>query len=728
MSTIQMQDFASMPASPISSRQTQPSAQALSPVAFKTFVQVLTKTSSKTEKAPLLTSGALSTEDFFADISSFVRTLTPSSPAAEAIGVTTAENAFQGFWAAIKAAERFEQAKKIHDRGGMVESRIDEVRGIFQSVGGLNFLGYRTLMIPAILYNVDTSIQATSSLGLSAYILGMVGTVAFLMFYLMIGAWAGYSLAELLSFKADMKAHESEKLLDFLARKVVADPKIKLQKLFTENNAGKIVAFKEKLTRIALSKFASCFLQWQKELIQKGELSEKPLTKKKVKEICKTLFVSKERETRELLRSSNSKLLTDWGLTTLELIGLKLEQMRIQAKKEAKFSRVTNGDCTEAVKKALKGGLRERLKEEDPFVKEAAQTELSELKGKIVSENTKNQWIHSALIAIAILGVASVIIGFVLLNPAGAIALAVITLLLVTGMMAVDRYMMLEGWKKGKAPGQYDKIFIIVICLVMIAALAVSIGVTLGFQLLLLPMILSCGVGGVNLALGALSYYQLTQKEKDWRESHPDLQRFKILLDSIAQDAELNAEATALFKKLSKEDRLAIRKKYSELNSKGECHLRQEKYKQWNIHNDFERFYLMHEIYEDSLDETESLLMLSAMKKSVKFFWEKWAETQDPEDCKRALKLQSALERVKQKQRADLPRFFCEWVKDDEIYNRLKKEIWYVVKRQESVADLNHVVSEVIKDRMNTLPIATEQAERAQIAPLIRRVCKMDAA
>jgi uncharacterized membrane-anchored protein len=705
---------------------------------IKTFVEVLTQKAPEIAEAPLLTSGATSTEDEIANISYFVRTLMPEAPSTQAVGVTTGENVFQGFWAAIKAAERFVKARNLKDRGGMIEGGADAVRGLCQSVGGFTYLGYRGVMIPADLHKVDTSIKAVTPLGQSAYLLGMVGNIAFLIFYLMIGVWASYSLVEDFLFSTGMKAHGNNQLFDFFMQKVTADPKIKLQKFKThleklpvENRAVQVSAFKGRLADIALSKFASHFLKWQDELAKTGELTEKPLTEQQVKIVFKTLFALKEVELRK--QRVHAAYLTALGLddhdlegfdfTTLELIGFKLEQIRSQAKKEAKFSRATSDGCTEAVKKAAKRGLSERLKYEgDVIVKEAAQKELTELKGKVVSENTKNQSIHSALIAIAVLGIISTIMIFVTLNPVGVIAMTVIALLLVAGMMATDGYAMLEGWKSGNVPGRYDKTYLVVISLVIIAALAVSIGVTLGFGLPLLPMILACGIGGASLGLSSIAYYKLTQKEKAWIEDHPDLQRFKELLDSVAQEGEIDEKVTALFKKLSKEDRLAIRKKYSELSSNGQCGFKQEKYQKLDRLNDFGYSYLWTTKFED---DKEYQLFVRAMKKSVKFFWDEWAKTKKTSDCERALKLQSVLERVKQKKEFRLldNMVLDGKLLDDDLLNKLKNDLWYVVKRQESLADLKHIVEAVIEDKtqaVSILPI--QEGARNKVTPLIQRV------
>jgi hypothetical protein len=703
---------------------------------ISTFVEVLIKKSPDSGETPDLTSGALSTEDEIANISYFVRTLMPEAVATEAIGITTGENASQGFWAAVKAAARYVKAQSIQDRGGMIEGGADYFRGVFQSVGGLAYAGYRGVMIPADIQKIDTSIKAATPLGQSAYILGMIGNIAFLLFYLAIGVWSGYSLTEDFRFSAAMKAQEKTgHLFDFFMRKVTADPKTKLQKLGADET--QVTAFKDKLADVALSKFANQFLKWQDELIKEGKLKEKPLTEQQVKEVFKELFKLQEAELRnqgvhttylKALGLDNNNL-GDLNFTTLELIGFKLEQIRSQAKKEVKFSRATNGDCVEAVKKAAKRGLGERLKCNDDAVKQAAQTELEGLKGKVVSENTKNKWIHSILIVVAITGIVSSIMGMLALNPIGIIAMTVITLILVIGMLITDGSSMVDGWKTGQAPGRYDKAYIIGISIVLVIAIAVSIGLTLGLGLPILPMILACGIGGAGLGLSGFSYYKLIQKEKAWIENHPDLQKFQELLNS-AQGSDLDEKVTAVFKKLPKEDRLAIRAKYNELSANKQQHeFKNLEYKELDKDGNFGEQYLKAQIRWISFKwqtPDQSKLTVRAMKKTVKAYWEKWEQSKEKTDLQRVLKLQSLFERIKQQNlRNDFQEKFEAMQKDTEMYDQLKNDIWYVVKRQESVADLQHVVGEVIKDKAQTIltePVHNE--DRKEIPPLFQRVIK----
>ncbi|MGE3534426.1 MAG: hypothetical protein AB7H48_06315, partial [Parachlamydiales bacterium] len=124
-----------------------------------------------------ISGGAGSTEDVVADISYFGRTLADlgTDPVYQAIGVTTGENVFMGFYAAFKAWDRFQKASRVGDFGGKVDGSLDTLRGITQGIGGGFYLGYRGTMIASEIGNVNTAMNATTVHGKVTFALGVVG-------------------------------------------------------------------------------------------------------------------------------------------------------------------------------------------------------------------------------------------------------------------------------------------------------------------------------------------------------------------------------------------------------------------------------------------------------------------------------------------------------------------------------------------------------------------------
>ena len=355
---------------------------------FKTVIEIVFKKAQERANAPLLTCGTASTEDVFSDISFFFRIFMPEHAATQAAGFPTAVNAFQGWFAAVPAAERFALAKSTGDRSGMIEAAIDYARGYYQAVGGAAYAGDRGTRIAADIHKIDTSsLQAATPLGRAAYVLGLIGNIAFMAFYTLLGIWGSYGSVKDWQFSRRMNAQENDKLFDFLMGKVSADPKTKLVKLNNhwnltgdvEKRREQLAAFKNKLVETALSRFTNQFLKWQGEL----KLEGKSLTKQELKNMFEILFKAKEDEFAQpngVRKAALSALdLTEddvegFGFTTLELMGFNFEQGRRQAKKEAKFARVADLNCVKAVQKLGNQGLAVRLVCDDPLVKASAET------------------------------------------------------------------------------------------------------------------------------------------------------------------------------------------------------------------------------------------------------------------------------------------------------------------------------------------------------------------
>ncbi|MBS0604303.1 MAG: hypothetical protein JSS60_04605 [Verrucomicrobia bacterium] len=709
---------------------------------LESFAQVPLRTVPASLEFPFLTSGATSTEDNIANISYFIRTLMPEAASTQAIGVTTGENVFQGFWAAYKAAKRFNKSEHIGDTQGMIEGGMDAARGVSQSLGGAAYLGYRGTMIAADIHNVNTTINATTTLGKAAYGLGMVGNVLFTLFYIFIAAWSAHGLWQDVNFSNAMKANErgDADMFKFLMGKVIASPKKKLEKLNAHWNTltqakkeMQIKSFKEGLQKSALEGLTKHFIRFQEQMLKAGQLNgKKPLSKAEVKELLTELFSAKDAAMRKgpaytnYLKSLELEK-EDVGhldFSMLELIGFSLEEAKRQSKKEAKFSRATDDASVEAVKKAASRGLGPRLESGDALVQGTARKELAELKGKVTSENTKAKIIHTALLIVGVLGIVASILGFFVLPPAGMIALTVITLLLCGGMMATDGYSMFTGLNNGP-PGKHDKKYLLIIGGVFIAAMAVSIAVTLAFGLPIMPLILAGVICGLGLMLLGFSYYKLIQKEKKWIEHHPEFETFARFLDSQqgVQDAELDEKVVSLFKKLSKSDRRAVRDKFFEMSKQGEFRFKTERNKWLDATCDFGSTYLFTQITPEAMNnEKEHQLLLRAIKKTTKLNWKQWYTSKSEENKQIALQLQGLYERVAQKNMTDIYARIHDIERNQGAYLELKKNIWYVAKRQESKADLKKAVDAVKLAR--TQNAAARQAP-AVIEPLVQRVSEV---
>ena len=125
------------------------------------------------------------------------------------------------------------------------------------------------------------------------------------------------------------------------------------------------------------------------------------------------------------------------------------------------------------------------------------------------------------------------------------------------------------------------------------------------------------------------------------------------------------------------------------------------------------------------LNEKEYELLTLGMKKTVKLFWERWAQTKSMENKELALKLQSLFERVSQREleqeddRFEFERKLREL--GPHVFEKLTNDIWYVVKRQESLKDLKKVVKSVIDDKQ-TISGSDQNEDLEKVTPLIQHM------
>lgn len=651
---------------------------------------------------PALSSGATCVGDTVADLSWLLRTLMPEAPSTEWVGLTTGENVIRGAWAAIKAWKRFKDAYAIGDKGGMIESGIDVPRGIFQSAGGACYLAYRGLMVAADVKNLNTAFNAATPLGKAAFAVGTAGNVLFNIFYIAISAWAGYEYHEVRKFREGLDAcGTEEELLNFFEKKSIANPMAKLN-----GSEEPAEAVKGNYAAIALEAISDLLYAQMESLEVEGD--EKPPSKEEIKELVGGLFqiqgnALKNSETYKTLISSmglKPEQIAEYDFSFLELLGFKLEEMKHQSRKDAKLARVGAGA---QIKKALERGLGPRLASENPLVKEAALEEIHALKGKVETANTTNKIVLGLVLAVGILGIVSSIIGFFpVLTAVSGTLLIVVTLVLCLGMLGTDAYFMYNGWGSGM-PGRYDKHYIAALAGMIVVILGVAIASTLSFGLPVFPLIFTGVFAAVGLGLCGIAFDEVHYKEKKWIWEHPDLKAFLNTLNlSLASDDEALDEKTALqFKKLPKADKRAIKQKYIEMSK--DLPLLTPKYRELDKNFDFGGEYFYSQITPDGLNnEKEHALLLRGIRKTLSFYWQKWAIEKTEESKRIALEMQALFEAVSKKN-AEAIKAAVAKMGDQAYYATLKQNLWYVVKRQESKKNLAHIVASVELDQQAAL-------------------------
>ena len=656
-----------------------------------------------------ISGGAGSAEDLFADISYLGRTLGSfgqSSAVYQAIGITTGENAFMGFYAAFKAGKRYRAAERIGDFGGKLEGGLDVARGVAQGIGGAFYLGYRGTMIASEIANVDATMSATTTLGKTTFIIGVIGNIFFTVFYLFLGLWGGYQLYRTRKMVAqiDQNSNVSE-LASFLLAKAHADTHVQLDKVRAMGPKRQKL-YKEELSEKCLNAFADQFILWQEKLKGEGKLAEDDaLVHFQMKDLVQEFFDQIDQDPgakRAYLEHYCEQLgldpdaIADLNFSSAQICGLKLEEKDRQMRKEARLGRVMGGRAVQEIKDAHRKGLGERLLSNNLDVQNAAKAEAAALEETVRSSLVKNSLIYFDLLLIGVLGVivSVALIGFFALPPGWALAMTGLSIVLILAMMGVDGYSWLSGLES-EAPGKHDKLFVGGITTVLVGALVLAACLTfVGVGFPLMPFIFTMAIGIAGLGVCIYTLVKLHLREKKWKEEHPDLERFAEKLDNLGldrQDQRLDERTAALFKKLSKGDRLAIRKEY--LAKKTEL----------NFSAAYIATYIEGALSRDPTAEADQVsaeyrVLERAAKKTAKAFWDKWHHSHQKIDQQRALKMYELIEalKVQGEEALSRQRLIMKSIQEDPtLYEAFKENVFYVSKREESAQDLKNVVDSV---------------------------------
>jgi uncharacterized membrane-anchored protein len=689
-----------------------PPAKTTQPVEYKSFIEffkanVLTYLNPAASQPPF-TNGGAAMGDVISDWSWLIRVMMPEGAVTQLMGCPTPENLFRGTWAAVKAWDAYKKAHLVSDSQGMLEAGLDTFRGIVQSLGGGFYLAYRTLTGIADIKHVNTALNATTPLGKAAYITGMIGNVLFLVLFAVFGGMGLASFYNSASFRMDLKACKKDErlLLDFLKKKCDVDPSSKFEKYTTTEQ---IQAYKEKCANSALDALTDVICAF-KESEEPGEaLPSKEVVRESLKELFKNDGKANNKRQDEfcthLLSSMGiQKAPKKWNFSPLELMGFKIEVTKRQHRKQIKLDRVGAGK----VSKAFAKGLEVRLTEGSPEVIAAASKELKVLKKETLSNNKIGLVVASSLIIVGALGVAASVIGlFPVLGPVMLMSLIVLTLLVCAGMYGADTFFMKMGWSNGE-PGRYDKHYVAFEAGMLVTMMAVSVGVTLGFGLPILPLILAVVFGAMGLGLCGITWDELSYKELKYYWEHPTLENFPQMLNKILSPESLKYSQEEqekrikdLFHNLKKEDRDAIRERFVTL-SKTEAFL--------NGSRDLYTEYSEGKLKGKDLDR-----FVRGVKKTRNYFWKEWSRNkaegkQDRADRNRAWALQAEAIYVRAKkgeQMADL------WY-ETTVFNRLKEDLKYLTARESDATKLRGMAHCAIHKR------ATEakEAQKPKVASL----------
>lgn len=346
-----------------------------------------------------------------------------------------------------------------------------------------------------------------------------------------------------------------------------------------------------------------------------------------------------------------------WEFTPLEALGLLIDQHKVKRRQWVQLKETASLPVAQAVDKAYRRGLLERVNNRDSKVQENAKKELQELIGRVRVENTKTKKVHAALLIINLLGAILSVVGVLTLPLGIGIALSALSFLITTLSIGSKAYLAKKNLSDTSC-GKYDKAMVITIAILLGISLIALTGITLGFGLSFVQLGISLGIGALGEGFLGYYYYLLTQKDVLWKEDHPSLEIFQ---DFLSNKKQWNQDVHNLFKKLPKDLRVAIRQQYAQQDFPSNCSLGNK---------------------------------VSALKKTSKHFWNQWLILGSEEDRKLALEIQSVYEEAKstrslikkgskkEKLLNDLETDLNRVLKNSQVKEQYEKDLKYVVHRK----------------------------------------------
>lgn len=546
---------------------------------------------------PLFTGASTSALDCAADYSYVIRqffnNLNIDSLTFTAMGMTTACNSVTGAVASVKAYDRFKAAQAIEHRSGKIESIVDMARGVSQSMGGAFYVAYRPLSITATIQGLDiSSPQAATPIGRGGFITGVVGNAFFGAFYAVISGYFFYMLKRMYSFRSKFFQDKDIKKLDnvgnvqefmkFLTEKRLGvSPENTLQKMLKAYSNSPSGVSQGKVRQELKASCMDSTKTWIKAMIKEAEkLPGSPassISEKDCGQIAEKLLAELDNFTEhkdELIQSlgfneSMDKELLSFvkTLSFTELLGLDLKTVKREKRKEKKLAEFVGGSVVTALIKAKESGLTERLASSDPVIQAAA---LEEAQGILKDAQSTmrvglfNSW---CLLIAGVIGVAATIATFVFTGGIGAIVAGVLFLACALAMLFPDVIFLRSSQVAEGQPGSLDKWLLGFSTTVAIISLFAAIILGSVFSMGTVPLVLAVVIGLLWLGNNLYSLDRLIKKEERFALNNPTCQSLAMRLQVKTGAEQIDPLVMDQFKKLSKEERKAVKAEAVKLQS-----------------------------------------------------------------------------------------------------------------------------------------------------------------
>ncbi len=625
--------------------------------------------------------GVIDVENTVADISCFFRTLGPligadQTLAYDAFGITTGENFLVGLSGLQGAWGQFIKAGGIGSDVGKSTALRKMLGSFLQTVGGAAYLGLR----PITIANQILNNAPNSALGMAATQLANVGNGAFACFWIALVCLGAHGISHQNPFLKEMKSLEEDS--SGLAAFLFPEPRQDLVNTINGLNANskELNLFKQKLGETARGSMVYQFLfQMMKEAqrqLQKETPTNKPLSDNEIDKKIATLLGEDPQIAENVKKIGLENATNKLGLNPLESFGLSIEAKNSDQRRVTKLN--VNGADVLLIEKAINRGLDRRINDENQIIKVAAEKELKTLVSTLKEGVEKSRNLNWLLIVIAVLGVITTIAGFIACPPLLAFIVGGLTVFFVGLMYGADWYFGAKEALVAKvAPGKHDKRFIYVSTAILLAGLITSAGLTFGLSLAIPAFIVSMTAGGISLGHLFWSYKKITKREREWTENHLTLEQCQAALTADKTEG----AALRFFKKLSKQDRGAIREK---INANCEPHS------------------MCFELFT-GIDKG---MRIKAAKKSAKVFWATHRDSKLAADLANARAMQLILEQLKEDTHYEITSELEDLLKGQDIQgfdllklqDEIRKNLMYLGKKCQKEELLSHIDSLILSN------------------------------
>lgn len=542
---------------------------------------------------PLFTNASSGAIDCAGDYSYIIRQFfndfNIDSPLFSTEGMTTACCSMTGAIGAVRAYDRFKQAEAVGLTFGKVESSIDMVRGVSQSIAGTLYLGYRPLSITASILHLDaSSSRASTGIGRAAFATGGLGNLFFGGFYAALGCYFTYMLKNLYSFRGkffqgrDIKnlgsVENVQNFMKFLTEKRLAvSPEITLKKML-ESNSNSETKVKEKLKATCMGATKTWIKALLKEAKTLPEFASSSLSGKDSQKIAERIFEELDtysEQKQAIIQSlgfdekfavENPKLFAlVKSLSFVELLGLDLTTSKREKKKEAKLAGFVGRSASSALKKAIETGLVKRLESTDPVVQKNAMEEAVAIIKDAQSNMKVDLLCNWCLLIAGVVGAIATIAGFIFTGPIGIIVTGVLFLICAVAMLPPDLIGLKSSQDAQDQTGRFDKAVLWISTVVGVLSFGGVIGLaglTMGAApaaLAVVTLVVSLVISALWLGSNSYSLFRLYKIEEMFGFNNPTFESLEKKIQVKTGEERIDQNMKERLKKLTVSERKALK-------------------------------------------------------------------------------------------------------------------------------------------------------------------------